>query len=78
MALRAIFLKSSTIDNKSFVTTYKRAIQQEKSSKLMAIISISLSHAMRPDLQICHFWVAKSLFLTITFNQKKQDKTLCF
>ena len=33
---------------------------------------ISLSHALR------HFWVAKSLFLTITFNQKKQDKTFCF
>ena len=31
---------------------------------------ISLSHAMRPGLQIRHFWVAKSLFLTITFNQK--------
>ena len=24
------------------------------------------------------FWVAKSLFLTITSNQKKQDKTFCF
>ena len=35
----------------------------------------SLSHAMRPGLQIRHFWVAKSLFLTITFNEKKQDKT---
>ena len=41
-------------------------------------ILISLSHAMRPGLQIRHFWVAKSLFLTITFNQKKQDKTFCF
>ena len=40
-------------------------------------VPISLSHAMRPDLQIRHFWVAKSLFLTITFNQKKQDKTFC-
>ena len=40
--------------------------------------SISLSHAMRPGLQIRHFWVAKSLFLTITFHQKKQDKTFCF
>ena len=40
--------------------------------------AISLSHAMRPGLQIGHFWVAKSLFLTITFNQKKQDKTFCF
>ena len=39
---------------------------------------ISLSHAMRPGLQIRHFWVAKSLFLTITFHQKKQDKTFCF
>ena len=39
---------------------------------------ISLSHAMRPGLQIRHFWVAKSLFLTITFNQKKQDKNFCF
>ena len=39
---------------------------------------ISLSHAMRPGLQIRHFWVAKSLFLTITFNQKKLDKTFCF
>ena len=39
---------------------------------------ISLSHAMRPGLQIRHFWVAKSLFLTITFNQKKQDETFCF
>ena len=37
--------------------------------------TISLSHAMRPGLQIRYFWVAKSLFLTITFNQKKQDKT---
>ena len=26
---------------------------------------------MRPGLQIRHFWVAKSLFLTITFYQKK-------
>ena len=41
-------------------------------------MSIRLSHAMRPGLQIRHFWVAKSLFLTITFNQKKQDKTFCF
>ena len=40
--------------------------------------TISLSHAMRPGLQIRHFWVAKSLFLTITFHQKKQDKTFCF
>ena len=40
--------------------------------------NISLSHARRPGLQIHHFWVAKSLFLTITFNQKKQDKTFCF
>ena len=39
---------------------------------------IGLSHAMRPGLQIRHFWVAKSLFLTITFNQKKQDKTFFF
>ena len=39
---------------------------------------ISLSYAMRPGLQIRHFWVAKSLFLTITFHQKKQDKTFCF
>ena len=39
---------------------------------------ISLSHAMRPGLQIRHFWVVKSLFLTITCNQKKQDKTFCF
>ena len=39
---------------------------------------ISLSHAMRPGLEIRHFWVAKSLFLTITFHQKKQDKTFCF
>ena len=38
----------------------------------------SLSHTMRPGLQIRHFWVAKSLFLTITFNQKKQDKTFWF
>ena len=38
---------------------------------------ISLSHAMRPGLQIRHFWVAKSLFLTITFHQEKQDKTFC-
>ena len=42
------------------------------------VYSISLSHAMRPGLQIRHFWVAKSLFLTITFHQKKQDKTFCF
>ena len=40
--------------------------------------AISLSHAMRPGLQIRHIWVAKSLFLTITFHQKKQDKTFCF
>ena len=39
---------------------------------------ISLSYAMRPGLQIRHFWVAKSLFLTITFHQKKQYKTFCF
>ena len=38
---------------------------------------ITLSHAMRPGLQIRHFWVEKSLFLTVTFNQKKQDKTFC-
>ena len=42
------------------------------------IQAISLSHAMRPGLQIRHFWVAKSLFLTITFHQKKQVKTFCF
>ena len=39
---------------------------------------ISLSHAMRPGLPIRHFSVAKSLFVTITFNKKKQDKTFCF
>ena len=44
----------------------------------LCIQLISLSHAMRPGLQIRHFWVAKSLFLTITIHQKKQDKTFCF
>ena len=47
------------------------------SSEDRKFIIISLSHAMRPGLQIRHFWVAKSLFLTITFNQKKQDETFC-
>ena len=42
------------------------------------IYLISLSHAMRPGLQIRHFWVAKSLFLNITFNQKKLDETIFF
>ena len=44
----------------------------------MGTAGISLSHAMRPGLRIRHFWVAKSLFLTITFHQKEQDKTFCF
>ena len=48
------------------------------SAWFFVIGQISLSHAMRPGLQIRHFWVAKSLFLIITFNQKKQDKTFCF
>ena len=44
----------------------------------MARKLISLSYAMRPGLQIRHFWVAKSLLLTITFHQKKQGETFCF
>ena len=48
------------------------------STDIYVYSNISLSHAMRPGLQIRHFWVAKSLFLTIIFNQKKHDKTFCF
>ena len=57
---------------------YRRIFVQRLFSYLDSCELISLSHAMRPGLQIRHFWVAKSLFLTITVNQKKQDKTFCF
>ena len=52
-----------------------------ETTALLAVLPfqiISLSRAMRPGLQIRHFWVAKSLFLTITFHEKMQDKTSCF
>ena len=70
----AELIEMDVIDEKRTSTTKTTTLPES----LEEVSDISLSHAMRPGLQIRHFWVAKSLFLTITFNQKKQDKTFCF
>ena len=70
----AELIEMDVIDEKPTSTTKTATLPES----LEEVSDISLSHAMRPGLQIRHFWVAKSLFLTITFNQKKQDETFCF
>ena len=63
----------STLNMKNFIIAgHEHSTRDSRGQR------ISLSHAMRPGLQIRHFWVAKSLFFTITFDQKKEDQTFCF
>ena len=46
--------------------------------ELLEEVRISRSHAMRPVLKSANFVVTKSLFLTVTFYEKKTDRILCF
>ena len=68
------FIKFSVV---KFPQRYITASEKEQNWLLLTVCSvdpISLSHAMRPGLKIRHFWVAKSLFLSIICYQNIKDK----
>ena len=55
------------------LTEINRILEESNENNFVELV-LKLAF-LTPCDQIRHFWVAKSLFLIITFNQKKQDKT---